>query len=172
MIAKTPLISRLLIRLSAKRFSHKEKILLILLAAALMGVGHRGLIQWTRTVAQRQVVVQPLIPQDEPKTIFQASADQTLPAMTQGTEIDSPLLRDPFLSSRNPQRLVVPAPQRPTVSLIVNGILWDDTTPTAIINSRVVGIGDIIFGKAVVDIERDRVIVMEDGNIQVLYLNK
>jgi type II secretory pathway component PulC len=83
-----------------------------------------------------------------------------------------PELRDPFLSSKNPQELIVSAVKKPAVELKLSGILWDDNVPSAIINSSIVKIGDLIEEKTVVDIEKNRVIMMENGKILVIELRK
>lgn len=43
--------------------------------------------------------------------------------------------------------------------VILNGILWDKTTPAAIINNEVVGVGDVIEGNTVVGITPNKVIL-------------
>ncbi|MCM8813119.1 MAG: hypothetical protein NC924_04190 [Candidatus Omnitrophica bacterium] len=81
--------------------------------------------------------------------------------------------RDPFLPSLqeivetiiSPPVVTLPPPVQKPAPLEVTGILWDEKYPTAIINSRVVKIGDLIEGKTVVDIEQNRVLLMEDGQL-------
>ncbi len=46
--------------------------------------------------------------------------------------------------------------------IYLNGILWDKTSPMAIINDQVVKRGDTVSGKIVVDIKQDGVI-LNDG---------
>jgi hypothetical protein len=55
------------------------------------------------------------------------------------------------------------APIRRFGGLTINGILWDKKNPLAIINERIVKIGDKIDGNTVVGIEQDRVI-LNDGS--------
>ena len=50
------------------------------------------------------------------------------------------------------------------------GILWDEASPTAIINDTVVGINDSIEGSRVVDIKKDRVILTDGKNTVELRL--
>ena len=61
------------------------------------------------------------------------------------------------------------APIRRFGRLTINGILWDKKNPLAIINEKIVKIGDKIDGNTVVDIEQDRAI-LNDGskNIELL----
>lgn len=44
----------------------------------------------------------------------------------------------------------------------LEGIIWDDKNPLAMINGRVIKIGDMVSGNRVVDIKKDRVI-LNDG---------
>lgn len=69
--------------------------------------------------------------------------------------------RNPFAISGTPIRRFE--------GLILNGILWDNKSPMAIVNEKIVKIGDKIDGNVVVDIEQDRVI-LNDGskNIELL----
>lgn len=50
----------------------------------------------------------------------------------------------------------------PLTSLTLNGIVWDEDTPKAIINGEIVGVGDILGENRVVDIKPDKVI-LNDG---------
>jgi len=63
--------------------------------------------------------------------------------------------RNPFLISG--------APIRRFGGFTINGILWDKKNPLAIINERIVKIGDKIDGNTVVNIKQDRVI-LNDGS--------
>lgn len=54
---------------------------------------------------------------------------------------------------------------------ILNGIVWDKDNPYAIINNDVVKIGDKIGDIAVVEINKESVIVEEDGEQHTLELN-
>jgi len=62
------------------------------------------------------------------------------------------LKRDPFFVQQGP---VDSAP-------VLEGILWDDQNPTAIINGVIVEIGGKVPGHTVIDIKRDSVI-LHDG---------
>lgn len=50
--------------------------------------------------------------------------------------------------------------------MVLSGIMWDETDPTAIINDEIVRVGDSVGGRKVVDIKQDRVIV-DDGSGKV-----
>ncbi len=62
--------------------------------------------------------------------------------------------RNPFLEKETLVSKVVP--------LNLEGIAWDKENPKAVINARIVGVGEDIEGRKVVDIAQDRVIV-NDG---------
>ncbi|MBI4335518.1 MAG: hypothetical protein HY589_02575 [Candidatus Omnitrophica bacterium] len=47
--------------------------------------------------------------------------------------------------------------------LVLNGIVWDEKNPSAIINGNIVNIGGEINGNIIVDIQRERVIVNKGG---------
>lgn len=56
--------------------------------------------------------------------------------------------------------------------LVLNGIAWDEKTPSAIINNKVVKAGDEVAGNKVADIQKERVIVTKDGNSYELNLRQ
>ncbi|MDD5005483.1 MAG: hypothetical protein PHS93_03145 [Candidatus Omnitrophica bacterium] len=49
--------------------------------------------------------------------------------------------------------------QEPIVEFKVSGIMWDEVTPQAIVNGRILSVGDIINGFVVEKIERQKVIL-------------
>ena len=69
---------------------------------------------------------------------------------------DLKLRRDPFTSI-----LITPV-EDSFFRLYLTGIFWDEKNPTAIINDKIVGIGDRFGVNSVVDIKQDRVI-LNDG---------
>ncbi|MFC1524604.1 hypothetical protein ACFL6N_07430 [Thermodesulfobacteriota bacterium] len=54
------------------------------------------------------------------------------------------------------------------VGLRLNGILWDNQTPMAIINNQTVGIGDVIGKARVTSIFKNEVLLTGDGKQHVL----
>lgn len=50
-----------------------------------------------------------------------------------------------------------------TSGLILSGIVWDKNKPKAVINGRIVKVGDVVGGKTVTKIEKDRVIFLKEG---------
>jgi len=62
--------------------------------------------------------------------------------------------RNPFVQKESPKVKIT--------KLSLNGILWDDVNPKAIIGDDIVGIGDKVGSNTVVDIKEDYVI-LNDG---------
>lgn len=88
--------------------------------------------------------------------------------------------RDPFLL--DPSRLppdptkVKTAPPKPkpnlSTTMKVTGIVWGDRRSRAVINDFVVQEGDEIAGAKVLSIQRDRVVLLKDGQEHVLKLGE
>ncbi len=74
-------------------------------------------------------------------------------------------LRDPFKSLVQSELLVSPGPDVPAVTevsappLKIQGIVWGGNFPQAIINDKVVKVGDTIEGAQLLSIEKDSVTV-------------
>ena len=64
--------------------------------------------------------------------------------------------RDPFLPQATASAIVR------AVNLTLNGVLWDDATPKAIVNEKTLLVGDTIYGYTVVDI-KPRSVVLRTG---------
>ena len=47
-------------------------------------------------------------------------------------------------------------------ALFLSGIAWDNVRPQAVINGRIVGVGDTVEGSRVVEIKRD-LVILDDG---------
>ncbi|MBU4304286.1 MAG: hypothetical protein KJ893_01460 [Candidatus Omnitrophica bacterium] len=163
----TDKIKKIYITLAAKHFSRKEKNIIIIIVFLLFTVTYISLNLWISKVKKTSNVVQPIAPAKGPSESINPPEQPQRNTAQPPTEV-ALKIRDPFLGSLDEDNAL----QKPTVDLSVNGILWDGKIPTAIINSRVVKIGDSIFGKTVVDIEKDKVVVMENGQIYILHLNK
>lgn len=71
--------------------------------------------------------------------------------------------RDPFVplvdKKGRPVAVLEGGIQFKISDLSLEGIIWDETKPLAIINDQVVGCGDKVSGVTVVKIERDKVIL-------------
>lgn len=86
------------------------------------------------------------------------SADQAVPLYAALAEEAGRISaeRDPFF----------PVPKISASSIVLNGILWDENQPTAIINNEIVQVGQSVNGKVIVGIWKDRVI-LSDGDKEV-----
>jgi len=64
--------------------------------------------------------------------------------------------QNPFMLKRAPK------------ALYIEGIMWDANNPQAIINGKMVGIGDLVESKTVIEIKRSSIILMgDDGEIEL-----
>lgn len=169
-------------KLTTKRFSNKENIILLLFFMGCAYAENYILVKWINNIKAQHMIsekypsgpIVPINPRVEPEKIIAPIAPPS-PEKTPKEEKKEkkPEVRDPFLPG------IKQAIQNTTYSIRqflmdykISGILYDDKGPTAIINSKVVRIGDIIVGKTVVDIEKDKVILMENGEVFVLELQK
>lgn len=159
---------------TTKRLSKFEKIFLISVAIVLAFTENYILKSWVNKLKNQSVIIEILPP---PKVIptgqkgiekpTPSPSDATLPITKPTVE----LYRDPFLPSAKGID-VTESNKKTLIDLKVSGILWDEKVPTAIIGTKVVKIGDILEGKIVVDIDKNKVILMEEGEIYILELNK
>ena len=63
-----------------------------------------------------------------------------------------------------------PQPGASPSSYVLSGILWDSKSPSAIINGRLVGVGDPVGQWKVVEIHKDRVILSDGLTTHVMTL--
>ena len=168
-------IIQLLNKIAVKRFSRREKIILIILGILFVSGINFLLIRWINQFKKESKVIETII---RPPSTDKAASPQKKPQAAKTAKPSAGKkkvfdIRDPFLSSKNPGKLKpVNVQKKAAVNLKVSGILWDEKIPSAIINSQVVKIGDIIFDKTVVDIDKDRVVLMEEGQLYILKLHK
>ncbi|MCG2712720.1 MAG: hypothetical protein L6416_10435 [Candidatus Omnitrophica bacterium] len=173
MIQKTEKFKILINKLAGKTFSNKEKAFLILVFFVLSGLCLYYFKVWSNVVKLEDKIIKPTVPNSitDPSPEASEQIKQTIKetaSMHKKSDI-----RDPFLASKDSTILKTPSENNEQViDLNLKGILWDKLVPSAIINSKVVKIGDMIFGKTVVDIEPDKVILMENGEIHILKLKK
>lgn len=78
-------------------------------------------------------------------------------------EYKSETLRDPFRGLKIEAEPKQKGEPKPLPTLTVQGIVWGGNFPQAIINNRVVRIGDTVDGAQVVDISKDNIIVEFEG---------
>jgi len=158
-----------------KRFSKKEKQYFLVIAFIVIVASNFFIARWLKNIKNQQLVITAVIPkavvdmQLPDKKITPIKTKQYTP---QAVEKKKPLVRDPFLDSKKSQLSTSAILKKPVLDLKVSGILLDQNIPTAIINSKVVKIGDVISGKTIVDIEKETVILMEDGDLYILELRK
>jgi len=72
---------------------------------------------------------------------------------------------NPFLIER---RIALPAEAAGPTDPILSGILWDPEFPSAVVNSRVVAVGDSLGPWQVLEIRKKEVILSDGVNTKVL----
>ncbi|MFZ5516132.1 MAG: hypothetical protein ACOY90_05810 [Candidatus Zhuqueibacterota bacterium] len=83
--------------------------------------------------------------------------------------------RDPFKIAENDAPRSSPSGSSSQVkkekapALTLQGIIWDERAPTALINGEIVGKGDSILGYRVDDVKKDRVVLSRNGRQLVLW---
>ncbi len=163
-------ILEILNKLAAKRFNDKEKIGLIIGLVVFVLIGDYFFTNWINEFKNKNNIVVSMAPPIKPKLPASLVLNKTKVESVVTVEAIKQKIRDPFLSSKNPKKLKNVTAKKTSAILKVSGILWDEKIPTAIINSKVLNIGDLIENKTVVDIEQNRVVLMEDGQVLVLEL--
>ena len=83
-------------------------------------------------------------------------------------------LRDPFQSPREKkgtekQVAQIMVKERPLPNLVIAGIVWGGNFPQAIINNKVVKIGDTLEEARIIDIKRDGVTLSFDNRLYNLF---
>jgi len=64
-------------------------------------------------------------------------------------------------AKRDPFSKAVIIPEKVSTELYLSGILWDAEIPKAIIGEVIVGVGEKVKGKTVIEIQRNRVILTD-----------
>lgn len=83
---------------------------------------------------------------------------------------DRPRRAEPPAEPTAPARSYAGTANLPTGRLELDGIVYNETSPTALINGRVVAPGGFVAGYTVVRIERDRVELRDENGTIVLTL--
>jgi hypothetical protein len=91
----------------------------------------------------------------DPSSILEE--DMGYPSGSSGT--GEPLLEEP---------VELPVPERPVPDVIINGIIWNSDRPQAIINGRIVDIGDTIFEIQITGIQKTGIEGLFDGRVVTL----
>jgi len=160
-------------KMAAKSFSSKEKAVLLIAFIVLSASGLYYLKHWTAALKQEVKIIEPIVPKFNLKPSVKVSGQIEHKIKETASLFKKTAIRDPFLASKDSNILKTPTgKKKPMINLNLKGILWDKLVPSAIINSKVVKIGDLIFDKTVVDIEKDKVILMENGEIHILKLKR
>jgi len=92
-----------------------------------------------------------------------ASRPPSLPVPLEGVTQTVRTARTHYSSwGRNPFTFEEKVSAAPNTNLSLTGVAWDKEKPQAVINGRIVGVGDVVAGHRVVSIKEDRVI-LNDG---------
>lgn len=89
-------------------------------------------------------------------TMPETAVQRAEPALVKPADIERKDLtwgRDPFVLGE------VKSEKKGPTRLVLNGIIWDEKNPYAIINDEVVAKGDTIDGNTVIEVRRDSVIL-------------
>lgn len=97
---------------------------------------------------------------------IQSSPPQAPPSATRQSRY-SDWGDNPFVVDRRKATASTPAPAG-SKGLILNGILWDPKVPSAIVNSRLVTVGDHLDHWQVIEIQKDRVILSDGATTKTL----
>ncbi|MBI4845772.1 MAG: hypothetical protein HY810_04775 [Candidatus Omnitrophica bacterium] len=162
-------------KIIGKRFSGKETKILAIIAVILIFALYCFFLEFISQFKTETKVVENLMLPDVnvsklsvPQVKINDKTNVSEEVIIKETDI-----RDPFLPSKNVDQINTNIVEKELpIDLKVSGILWDNDVPTAIINSKVVKIGDLIYGKTVVDMEKDKVILMDEGQIYIMPLRK
>lgn len=109
----------------------------------------------------------------EPAPVSQVQPPQIVrPAKTIDIEEYSTLAwgHDPFYRAKRNRPVASVEKQ---IEWILNGILYDKKRPTAVINKKIVGVGDKIKGARIIDITKTKVILKkENSDIFTLHITR
>ena len=75
---------------------------------------------------------------------------------------------NPFIADRSGSKGAVSRSGDAEEEISLQGVLWDPKAPTAIINNRVVGVGDPVGSWRVVEIQKGEVVLSDGINSRVL----
>ncbi len=108
-----------------------------------------------------------------PASQVQPVSQTVLPANTIDIEKYSALSwgRDPFYRAKGNRPVVTTDEEQ--IDWVLNGILYDHKAPTAVINKKIVGIGDKINGARIIKITKTKVVLKTDNSdILTLHIAK
>ncbi len=142
------------------RTSHLRLALIALGAAVLYNVWYFALRQAPRP-AGRAAVESPLLAVPAISPAAQAALDPLAIPVPQRVELSAPIafVRDPFLFGDETRRPAAPAVRRAVAAEpVVRSILYSADRRLAIVDGRIVGVGEQAGGYTVSVIERDAVV--------------
>lgn len=98
-----------------------------------------------------------------PASQVQPVSQTVMPANTIDIEKYSALSwgRNPFYRAKENRPVVTDKEQ---IDWVLNGILYDNKAPTAVINKKIVGIGDKINGARIIKITKTKVVLKTDNS--------
>lgn len=76
--------------------------------------------------------------------------------------------RDAPQAQWTPEDIMLAPRQLDSTQLSLDGIVWSPRQPLAVINKSLVGIDDLVSGWTVVEIQRDKVVVEQEGRKEIL----
>ena len=126
----------------------KQKIILGVLGLLLIVI-------WVRALAPRR----PAPPAISPANPIPLPAAPRGNAAGPGADVPESWGENPFLADRGARGPAVTEEPSSKDLIVLNGILWDPRTPSAILNNRVVSPGERLGEWKVLEIQKDRVIL-------------
>ena len=176
MIRKKLPFQKIINILAGKRFSRLEMVFLALITLILMFLAQKWMTSYIAEIKNQSGIIVNTTPPSGSQVAAVDLTQGSTSAQTQNAVVVSQKpkteMRDPFLPSMDTFIKIPTEEKKPIADLKISGILWDQNVPTAIINSTVVKIGDIVAGKTIVDMEKNRIILMENGEMFVLELRQ
>jgi len=108
------------------------------------------------------------------RTAHGGKATPSFPASKEQTgKIDEGLTADPSEWGENPflmerRTTSTDSGEESPQGLVLGGVLWDPQTPSAVVNNRVVSVGDYVGVWQVTEIHRDRAVLSDGAKTHVL----
>lgn len=142
--------------------SSKQKIILAILGVTMVVVWTRAL----RAPSGRPSSPQPGAGVPEVAALLPEEPPQAVPA---AAEFPAGWKDNPFLIERSAAPTGdLSGGVRTPADAVLTGILWDPNRPSAVVNNRVVGVGDSVGPWTVAEIRRDRVILSDGTRTKTL----
>lgn len=78
----------------------------------------------------------------------------------------------PVLPPRPADVRRLPAPEEPLPNMNISGLVWNTDRPQAIINGQIIGMGDIISGVKIIDIQKTGITVLFRNKTSTLKIER